>query len=155
EVPLRSPTDIQAQLQAAFEYQRRGGKVKRETINTKHILFIVSGAFDQMLEIIRRRLRESQIGFGARLSENFSDADLLRGAETHDFIKFGFEPEFVGRLPVRVVLDKLGTEDLYRILKQSEGSVIKQYEASFRAFGIDVIFADEGLQAIAEQAATE
>src|SRR5271165_1168038 len=55
EVPLRSPTDIQAQLQAAFEYQRRG-KVKRETINTKHILFIVSGAFDQMLDIIRRRV---------------------------------------------------------------------------------------------------
>src|SRR5271169_2680254 len=56
EVPLRSPTDIQAQLQAAFEYQRRG-KVKRETINTKHILFIVSGAFGELQEIIRRRLR--------------------------------------------------------------------------------------------------
>ena len=154
EVPLRSPTDIQAQLQAAFEYQRKG-KVKRETINTKHILFIVSGAFDGMLEIVRRRLRESQIGFGARLTENYGDAELHRKSETHDFIKFGFEPEFVGRLPVRVVLDKLATDDLYRILKQSEGSVIKQYEASFRAFGVDVIFADEGLLAIAEQAARE
>jgi ATP-dependent Clp protease ATP-binding subunit ClpX len=155
EVPLRSPTDIQAQLQAAFEFQRRGGKVKRETINTKHILFIVSGAFDGMLEIIRRRLRESQIGFAAKISDEFSDADLLRRAETHDFIKFGFEPEFVGRLPVRVVLDRLSVEDLYRIVKQSEGSVVRQYEASFRAFGIDVIFADEGLRAIAEQAAKE
>jgi ATP-dependent Clp protease ATP-binding subunit ClpX len=154
EVPLRSPTDIQSQLQAAFEYQR-GGKVKRETINTKHILFIVSGAFDQMLEIVRRRLRESQIGFGARLAENYTDAELHRKSETHDFIKFGFEPEFVGRLPVRVVLDKLTTKDLYRILKQSEGSVIKQYQASFRAFGIDIIFADEGMEAIAEQAAKE
>src|SRR5438270_5675003 len=64
EVPLRSPNDIQSQLQAAFEYQRKG-KVKRETINTKHILFIVSGAFDGMLEIVRRRLRETQIGFAA------------------------------------------------------------------------------------------
>jgi endopeptidase Clp ATP-binding regulatory subunit ClpX len=154
EVPLRSPTDIQSQLQAAFEFQRRG-KVKRETINTKHILFIVSGAFDQMLEIVRRRLRESQIGFAAKIAENYADAELHRKAETHDFIKFGFEPEFVGRLPVRVVLDKLSTEDLYRILKQSEGSVIKQYEASFRAFGVDVIFSDEGQRAIAEQAARE
>lgn len=154
EVPLRSPTDIQAQLQAAFEFQRRG-KVKRETINTKHILFIVSGAFDQMLEIIRRRLRESQIGFGAKLAENLGDADLLRQAQTEDFIKYGFEPEFVGRLPVRVVLDKLSVEDLYNILKQSEGSVIKQYESSFHAFGIDIIFSDEGLRSIAEKAAVE
>ncbi len=155
EVPLRSPTDIQAQLQAAFEFQRRGGKVKRETINTKHILFIVSGAFDGMLEIIRRRLRESQIGFGAKITDELSEADLLRRAQTQDFIKFGFEPEFVGRLPVRVVLDPLSVDDLYQILKHSEGSVIKQYEASFRAFGIDVIFSDEGLRAIAEQAARE
>jgi ATP-dependent Clp protease ATP-binding subunit ClpX len=154
EVPLRSPTDIQAQLQAAFEYQRRG-KVKRETVNTKHILFIVSGAFDEMLEIVRRRLRESEIGFGGHLARDFDEAELLRRAETHDFIKFGFEPEFVGRLPVRVVLDKLNVEDLYQILRRSEGSVIKQYEASFRAFGIDVIFSDKGLRAVAEQAARE
>ena len=70
-------------------------------------------------------------------------------------MKFGFEPEFIGRLPVRVVLDKLSVEDLYSILKQSEGSVVKQYESSFSAFGIDVIFSDEGLRAVAEQAALE
>ena len=154
EVPLRSPTDIQSQLQAAFEFQRRG-KVKRETVNTKHILFIVSGAFDSMLEIIRRRLRESAIGFGASIGEDYSEADLLRQGRTEDFIKFGFEPEFVGRLPVRVVLDKLSVDDLFNILKQSEGSVIKQYEASFHAFGIDIIFSDEGLRAIAELASKE
>jgi ATP-dependent Clp protease ATP-binding subunit ClpX len=154
EVPLRSPTDIQAQLQAAFEYQRRG-KVKRETINTQHILFIVSGAFDQMIEIIRRRIRQSAIGFGGHLAESVSDADLHRRGQTEDFVKFGFEPEFIGRLPVRVVLDKLSVEDLYNILKQSEGSVVRQYESSFRSFGIDVIFTDEGLRAIAEQAALE
>jgi len=154
EVPLRSPTDIQAQLQAAFEYQRRG-KVKRETINTQHILFIVSGAFDQMIEIIRRRIRQSAIGFGGHLAESVSDADLHRRGQTEDFVKFGFEPEFIGRLPVRVVLDKLGVDDLYNILKQSEGSVVRQYESSFRSFGIDVIFTDEGLRAIAKQAALE
>jgi endopeptidase Clp ATP-binding regulatory subunit ClpX len=154
EVPLRSPTDIQAQLQAAFEYQRRG-KVKRETINTKRILFIVSGAFEGLLEIVRRRMRQAEIGFGGELVREHGTADLLRAAETQDFIKFGFEPEFIGRLPVRVVLDKLATEDLYRILKNSAGSVVKQYEASFRAFGIDVIFSDSGLRLIAEKATQE
>jgi endopeptidase Clp ATP-binding regulatory subunit ClpX len=155
EVPLRSPTDIQAQLQAAFEFQRRG-KVKRETVNTRHILFIVSGAFDQLQDIIRRRLRESHIGFGSHLAPGeISEADLLRVVQTEDFIKFGFEPEFVGRLPVRVVLDKLSVDDLYDVLKHSEGSVVRQYESSFHAFGIDVIFSDEGLRAIAEQAAKE
>jgi endopeptidase Clp ATP-binding regulatory subunit ClpX len=154
EVPLRSPTDIQSQLQAAFEYQRRG-KVKRETINTRHILFIVSGAFDGLLDIVRRRLRKSEIGFAGVHTEALPEAELQRRAETHDFIQYGFEPEFIGRLPVRVVLDKLSTEDLYQILNQSAGSVIRQYEASFRAFGIDVIFADDGLRAIAEQAARE
>ncbi len=154
EVPLRSPTDIQAQLQAAFEFQRRG-KVKRETINTRHILFIVSGAFDQLTEIIRRRLRESHIGFGAGTIENVPEAELLRRAQTEDFIKFGYEPEFIGRLPVRVVLEKLKTDDLYRILKQSEGSVARQYESSFLAFGIDVIFSEDGLRAVAERAALE
>jgi ATP-dependent Clp protease ATP-binding subunit ClpA len=80
---------------------------------------------------------------------------LLRRTQTEDFIKFGFEPEFVGRLPVRVVLNKLSVDDLYVILKQSEGSVIKQYESSFHSFGIDIIFSDEGLRAVAEKAATE
>ncbi|MSR65015.1 MAG: AAA family ATPase [Verrucomicrobiae bacterium] len=154
EVPLRSPTDIQAQLQAAFEYQRKG-KSKKETINTRHILFIASGAFDKMEEIVRTRLRQANIGFGASTREEVSTAQLYRQVTTQDFIKFGYEPEFIGRLPVRVVCDELGVDDLYHILKNSEGSVIHQYESSFSAFGIEVIFSDDALLAIAEQAATE
>jgi len=154
EVPLRSPTDIQAQLQAAFEFQRRG-KVKKEVINTRHILFIVSGAFDKIEDIVRARLRQASIGFGAGTREDVPASQLYRMVATQDFIKFGFEPEFIGRLPVRVVCDELTVDDLYFILKQSEGSIIRQYEASFSAFGIEVIFAEEGLRAIAEQAAKE
>jgi ATP-dependent protease Clp ATPase subunit len=154
EVPLRNPTDIQAQLQAAFEFQRRG-KVNKENINTRHILFIVSGAFDKIEEIVRVRLRESTIGFAAATRQEIPSAQLYRLVNTKDFIQFGFEPEFIGRLPVRVVCDELTVEDLYQILKRSEGSLIHQYEASFAAFGIEVIFADDGLRAIAEQAARE
>src|ERR1700744_388867 len=65
EVPIRSQTDLQSQLQAAMEFQKRGGKMKKETINTRHILFIVSGAFDKLPEIVKRRLSKSEIGFAA------------------------------------------------------------------------------------------
>ncbi len=154
EVPLRSQNDLTGQLQAAMEFQRHG-RVQRPTINTRRILFIVSGAFDRLEDIARARMRESQIGFGAKIRGEIPRSDLLRRATTEDLIQFGFEPEFVGRLPVRVVCDELGEEDLFAILKQSEGSVVHQYEQSFRAFGIDVLFADEGLRAIARQAASE
>src|SRR5213078_833475 len=63
DVPLRSANDLQAQLQAAFEFQRRGGKAKRETISTRHILFVVSGAFERLKQQVSRRLTQGQIGF--------------------------------------------------------------------------------------------
>jgi ATP-dependent protease Clp ATPase subunit len=108
-----------------------------------------------MEEIVRARLREATIGFAAATRAEIPAAQLYRMVSTKDFIKFGFEPEFIGRLPVRVVCDELGVDDLYHILRHSEGSIIRQYEASFSAFGIEVIFADDGLRAIAEEAAKE
>ena len=76
-------------------------------------------------------------------------------ASTRDFIDYGFEPEFIGRLPVRVVCEELNADDLYEILKRSEGSIIRQYERAFRAFGVEVFFEDEALRMIAELAAEE
>ncbi len=154
EVPRRSQMDLQGQLQAAMEFQR-SGKSKREVINTRHILFIVSGAFDRLDDIVRRRLRETSIGFAAKPARDLTESDLLRQTTTRDLIDFGFEPEFVGRLPVRVVCDPLGVDDLFHILKNSEGSVVRQYVKAFEAFGIEIMFADDGLRAIAEQAAKE
>ncbi len=69
EVPLRAPNDIQGQLQAALEFQRTGGKPKRQTINTRHILFIVSGAFEKIRGVIERRVRQHTIGFAAPASD--------------------------------------------------------------------------------------
>ncbi|MCX7916505.1 MAG: ATP-dependent protease, partial [Verrucomicrobiae bacterium] len=117
--------------------------------------FIVSGAFDSLVDIVRRRLRTRQIGFGTPPDADAPAAAWLRQARTEDFIQFGFEPEFIGRLPVRVVLDPLSVEDLEEILRRSEGSVLRQYEASFQALGIDVVFTEDGMRAIAEQAARE
>jgi ATP-dependent Clp protease ATP-binding subunit ClpX len=154
EVPLRSGNDLQSQLQAALEFQRKG-KVTRESINTRHILFIVSGAFDKLAVRVASRIRQAQIGFGAKPRPISEDADLLRQAETRDFVEYGMEPEFIGRLPVRVVCDPLSTSDLFEILKRSEGSIIRQYERSFRAYGVEVFFEDEALREIAARAAQE
>ena len=68
------------------------------------------------------------------------DASALEEGRTRDFIEFGFEPEFIGRLPVRVVCHPLSVEDLFTILKTSEGSIIRQYEQTFAAYGIEVLF---------------
>jgi ATP-dependent Clp protease ATP-binding subunit ClpX len=154
EVPLRGGNDLQSQLQAALEFQRKG-KVTRESINTRHILFIVSGAFDKLVVRVASRLRQSQIGFGAEARETLDDSNLLRRSETKDFVDYGMEPEFIGRLPVRVVCDTLSSGDLYEILKRSEGSIIRQYERSFRAYGVEVFFEDEALREIAIRAAEE
>jgi endopeptidase Clp ATP-binding regulatory subunit ClpX len=154
EVPARSSNDIAGQIQAMMDFTQRGRKTA-STINTKHILFIVSGAFGGLEAIVRKRLREAAIGFAARESATAAAEELLTEAQTKDFIEFGFEPEFIGRLPVRVVCQSLKVDDLFQILKSSEGSIIRQYEQDFSAYGIEVLFSDEGLRRIAEKAAEE
>jgi len=155
DVPLRSANDLQAQLQAAFEFQRRGGgKVKRETISTQHILFVVSGAFERLKQQVSRRLTQGQIGFNTE-PRQVMDNELFQYVGTQDFIEYGFEPEFIGRLPVRVVCEELGADDLYKIMKFSEGSILRQYERAFRAYGIEISFEDEALHLMAEAAAKE
>ena len=153
EVPLRSMNDLQGQLQAAFEFQRKG-KAKRETINTRHILFVVSGAFERLKEQVARRIAQGQIGFSAGPAP-ILDHELFDHVTTRDFVEYGFEPEFIGRLPVRVSCQELSATDLYSIMKFSEGSLLKQYERAFRAYGIEISFEDEALHLIAEAAAKE
>ena len=153
EVPVRSMNDLQAQLQAAFEFQKRG-KAKRETINTRHILFVVSGAFERLKQQVARRVRQGQIGFSAAPVQ-VMDNELFQHVTTQDFVEYGFEPEFIGRLPVRVVCEELIADDLFKIMKFSEGSLLRQYERAFRAYGIGISFEDEALRMLAETAAVE
>src|SRR3954463_1758135 len=153
EVPLRSVNDLQSQLQAAFEFQRKG-KAKRETINTRHILFVVSGAFERLKQQVSRRISQGQIGFSAGPTP-LMDNELFQYVTTSDFVEYGFEPEFIGRLPVRVVCEELDGGDLYNIMKYSEGSLLRQYERAFRAYGMEISFEDEALRLLAEAAAKE
>ncbi|MEP7071591.1 MAG: AAA family ATPase, partial [Verrucomicrobiota bacterium] len=153
EVPLRSAMDLQGQIQAALEFQKRG-KSNRQTISTQHILFVVSGAFERLKSLVSQRIARAQIGFAAdpiRVMDN----DVFQHVTTQDFIEFGFEPEFIGRLPVRVVCDELKAEDLYDIMKYSEGSLLRQYERAFQAYGIAISFEDEALRLTAEAGALE
>jgi ATP-dependent Clp protease ATP-binding subunit ClpX len=154
EVPARSPNDIGGQIQAMMDFNQRGKK-SPATINTKHILFIVSGAFDGLEKIVKKRLPESSIGFAPSTVRQARIAGALDQSTTRDFIEFGFEPEFIGRLPVRVVCQPLTVDDLFTILKTSEGSIIRQYEQTFAAYGIEVLFREDGLRRIAELAGEE
>ena len=153
EVSIRSPQDVAGQIQAMMDAQR--GKKSASTINTKHVLFIVSGAFDGLEPIIRRRMSETTIGFATSRNDHLTSDDVLENVQTKDLIEFGFEPEFVGRLPVRVVCKSLDVDDLFHILQTSEGSIIRQYEQDFAAYGIDILFKPDGLKRVAEIAVEE
>lgn len=153
EVPLHSPNDMRSQIQMMFD-MRKGEMPKKQSVNTKNILFVVSGAFSGLEKIIGKRLSKGSIGFGAPLREE-ADAAALRDASTQDFIECGFEAEFIGRLPVRVVCDSLKEEDLFEIMKRSEGSLIRQFEREFLAYGIQAKFEDSALREMARRAAGE
>ena len=155
EVNLQSQTDIAGQIQALMDFQRRPGSRKR-TINTRHILFIVSGAFDKLAEQVKRRVQSGQIGFAAAERERAADDyDFLPLAQSRDIIDFGMEPEFVGRLPVRVACRSLSAADLEKILLTSEGSILQQYRADFGGYGIDFEITPEAVREIAAQAHAE
>ncbi len=157
EVNPLSQTDMLGQMQAMFEMQRGGGGQRRRTINTRHILFIVSGAFDRIPELVRRRISKARIGFGsdASVKNDAEDSLLLKKATTADFIRFGFEPEFIGRLPVRIACESLTAADLEAILLQAEGSILHQYRDDFRGYGIDLRITPEAIKEIALRAKDE
>lgn len=165
DVPLVSPNDVTGQIQAAMSAMRGGGAGQPETVNTRHILFIVSGAFSGIGEIIRRRVaanpksetRSSKQPRSPQTGTRSGDHTdrLLAQLTTPDLIAYGLEPEFVGRLPVRVACHGLDTDDLFDVLRKSESSLIHQYERAFAAYGIRVEFRDDGLRRLAELAANE
>ncbi|MFH2012824.1 MAG: AAA family ATPase [Pseudomonadota bacterium] len=154
DVELKVPHDPISQLEAIEEY-RKTGKRKKKTINTKNILFIVSGAFDGLENIIKKKLNEQRIGFDATIKSEGKKTAFLKYVSAEDFVNFGFESEFIGRLPVIAVYEKLCVDDLYQILKNPNSSVIISKIKDFKAYGIDVLFEDDALYMIAEKAHKE
>ncbi len=130
------------------------GRPQQETvqIDTTNVLFICTGAFNGIEELVRRRLGDRGIGFGATVKPPEADLDAIRAlVRTEDLIKYGMIPEFMGRLPVIVSCDSLSVDDLVDVLWRPKNSLIKQYEFLFRLEGVKLSFTDGALRAIAKE----
>lgn len=119
--------------------------------DTKDILFIFSGAFVGLDEIVRRRKSKTSIGIGADLKTPHQFANEIKSVNPDDLIKYGLIPEFVGRCPVVVVFEDLTTETLFKILVEPKNSLVSQFKALFKYEGINLDFDDKYLLNIANQ----
>jgi endopeptidase Clp ATP-binding regulatory subunit ClpX len=154
EVDLKVPHDPVSQMQALEQYRKTGKREKR-TVNTKNILFIMSGAFNGLGEMVKKRVQKQEIGFGAPIHSRDNELEFMKQVKAEDLIQFGFESEFVGRLPVIAVLEALEVEDLHQILKNPNNPIINGKKEDFRSYGIDIRFEDESLRILAERAYPE
>jgi len=154
EVDLKVLHDPISQLEA-IEHYRRTGKREKRTINTKHILFIMSGAFNGLEEIIKKRLNREGIGFGAEIRSKDERTEDLKQVKAEDLIAYGFESEFIGRLPVTAVFEKLEVDDLYAILKNPNNPIILGKKKDFKSYGIDIQFEEKALYELAVKAYEE
>jgi len=150
DVELRVAHDMVSQMEALQDWQRTG-KREKKTVSTRNILFILSGAFTGLDEIVKRRLTSADIGFrtAERAPADAPPSWYLHQAAPEDLIAYGFESEFVGRVPVTVVLDPLSEADLFAILRNPNCPVTQSKKADFKAYGIDIHFEDEALRALA------
>ncbi|MBN1898597.1 MAG: ATP-dependent Clp protease ATP-binding subunit ClpX [Spirochaetes bacterium] len=125
-------------------------------INTDNILFILGGAFIGLDDIIMKRIANSSMGFGAdiksRKDKDKSIGTILRNANPDDLVKYGFIPEFVGRIPVVSVCDALTEEDFIKILTKPKNSLVKQYQKIFEIEGVKLTFSDKALDTVAHLA---
>lgn len=123
-------------------------------IDTSNILFICGGAFDGLEKIIASRVGKKSIGFNAEIGKEYEKdeniGELFRQVLPQDFVKFGMIPEFVGRVPVTVGLDRLDEEALKRILLEPKNSLVKQYKKLFELDDIELEFDDEAVEMIAK-----
>ncbi len=152
DVDLKVAHDPVSQIQA-IEHFRRTGKKEKRVVNTKNILFIMSGAFGTLTDIIKKRLQKQGIGFEADVTPVEVPWEIMKEVTAQDLVEFGFESEFIGRLPVIVVFDELTKDDLAEILKNPNNPVIVSKRQDFRAYGIDIKFEDGALDKLAEMAA--
>ncbi len=124
------------------------------TVNTDNILFICGGAFPDLDEIIKERLKKkSSMGFGSVLKSEFDkDPDILSHVTNEDLRAFGMIPEFLGRLPVTVSLQGLTEDMMVRILKEPRNAITKQYEKLLAMDEVKLVFEEDALEWIAGEA---
>ena len=123
-------------------------------LDTSNILFICGGAFAGIEKLLAKETNQNTLGFGPafEVKKEKTLSEKLRGLTPQDFMKFGLTPEFVGRLPVFVVLDELDEEALVRILTEPKNSLVKQYKKLMELDGVELEFEPEALREIAQTA---
>jgi len=123
-------------------------------INTTNILFICGGAFDGLEKVVEQRIGRRAIGFGAPHTkiERKAVSETLKHLQPQDLLKYGFIPEFVGRLPIIVTLHHLDQQDIVRILTEPKNALVKQYQKFFTLDNVELVFQKGSLDAIAELA---
>jgi ATP-dependent Clp protease ATP-binding subunit ClpX len=154
DVDLKVPHDPISMIQEIERFRKTGKRDKR-SVNTGNILFIMSGAFGDLGRIVKKRIAAQGIGFGATLKTPTEDSEVLIQAKAEDLIEFGFESEFVGRLPVRAVFEKLTENDLFEILRNPSNPIILGKKLDFAAYDIDIKFEDRALRILAKNAFQE
>jgi len=122
-------------------------------IDTTNILFICGGAFEGLDKLIQNRMDTKAIGFNAELNDKKDEnvGEILKNVMPQDFVKFGMIPEIIGRVPVVVSLEALDREKLVRILQEPKNSILKQYKKLLELDGVELLFEQEAIEAIAEK----
>ncbi|MCR5687484.1 MAG: ATP-dependent Clp protease ATP-binding subunit ClpX [Lachnospiraceae bacterium] len=143
-----------AEVEVPVGANSKNAMVPLATVDTRNILFVCGGAFPELDEIIKRRLRkQTSIGFNAELKDTLDKRkDILSEVTVEDIKKFGMIPEFVGRLPVICTMEGLTEEMLVEILKEPKNAIIKQYQKLLSMDEVDLVFTDEALMSIAKKA---
>jgi endopeptidase Clp ATP-binding regulatory subunit ClpX len=131
DVDLKVPHDPISMIQE-IERFRKTGKREKQSVNTKNVLFIMSGAFSDLTGIIKKRITKQGIGFGASIKTSEKQSDVLKQVKAEDLIAYGFESEFVGRLPVRAIFEELTESDLYEILRNPNNPIVLGKKTRFR-----------------------
>ena len=125
-------------------------------LDTTNILFILGGAFDGIENIIDRRIGKGSLGFATDIEENArqtqQDLPTIKKIEPEDLLKFGLIPEFIGRVPYLVTLEQLDKEALIRVLVEPKNALVKQYQKLFEMDHVELVFEEDALDAIAEEA---
>ncbi len=143
-----------AEVEVPVGANSKNAMVPLATVNTKNILFICGGAFPDLDEIIKERLRKStSIGFNSELKDKYdNDKDILSKVTVEDIRKFGMIPEFIGRLPILFTLQGLSKEMMVKILREPKNAILKQYQKLLELDEVSLHFDDGALEAIAEKA---
>ena len=143
-----------SQVEVPVGSNQKNALTPMTTVDTNHILFICGGAFPDLEDIVRERLTKSTtMGFMGELRDKYeSDPYILTKVTTEDLRTFGMIPEFLGRLPIVVTLQALTKELMVKVLREPKNAILKQYVKLLELDEVKLVFEDEALEWIAEEA---